>query len=120
MGGGGIITGNYGGDSGSASRFFKSIIYTAKADKTERIEYSKVKNNHPTVKPVELMGYLINMVTPKKGTVLDPFMGSGTTGVASKNLSREFVGIEIDPEYYKIAESRINNTISQVRLDDPI
>ena len=66
------------------------------------------------------MGYLINMVTPKKGTVLDPFMGSGTTGVASKNLSREFVGIEIDPEYYKIAESRINNTISQVSLDDII
>jgi site-specific DNA-methyltransferase (adenine-specific) len=45
-------------------------------------------------------------------------MGSGTTGVASKNLSREFIGIELDPEYYKIAESRINNTISQVRLDD--
>ena len=107
-------------DSGSASRFFKSIIYTAKADKTERSEYSKVKNNHPTVKPVELMEYLINMVTPKGGTVLDPFMGSGTTGVASKNLSREFIGIELDPEYFKIAESRINNTISQVRLDDLI
>jgi DNA modification methylase len=107
-------------DSGNASRFFKSIIYTAKADKTERSEYSKVKNNHPTVKPVELMEYLINMVTPKGGAVLDPFMGSGTTGVASKNLSREFIGIELDPEYYKIAESRINNTISQVRLDDII
>jgi len=107
-------------DSGNACRFFKSIIYTAKADKTERSEYSKVKNNHPTVKPVELMEYLINMVTPKKGIVLDPFMGSGTTGVASKNLSREFIGIELDPEYFKIAESRINNTISQVRLDDII
>jgi DNA modification methylase len=83
----------------------------------KEMESKNTKNNHPTVKPVELMEYLINMVTPKKGTVLDPFMGSGTTGVASKNLSREFVGIEIDPEYYKIAESRINNTISQVRLD---
>lgn len=107
-------------DSGNACRFFKSIIYTAKADKTERSEYSKVKNNHPTVKPVELMEYLIKMVTPKGGIVLDPFMGSGTTGVASKNLSREFIGIELDSEYYKISESRINNTISQVRLDDLI
>ena len=154
-------------DSGNASRFFKSIIYTAKASKSERnmgceglnnekftagnysqspvcktcdktlngtndhskcsgeVYYREMKskvtsNNHPTVKPVELMEYLINMVTPKRGTVLDPFMGSGTTGVASKNLSREFIGIELDPEYFKIAESRINNTTSQVRLDDLI
>ena len=159
---------DYPANSGNASRFFKSIIYQAKASKSERnkgceeleekldrpfeerllaqckicgnkglkvgagkqftcghteIEYVKTEykpssNNHPTVKPIALMEYLIKMVTPKKGTVLDPFMGSGTTGVASKNLSREFIGIELDPEYYKIAESRINNTISQVRLDD--
>jgi site-specific DNA-methyltransferase (adenine-specific) len=47
------------------------------------------------------------MITPKGGTVLDPFMGSGTTGVACKNLNRNFIGIELDPEYFKIAERRV-------------
>jgi DNA modification methylase len=50
------------------------------------------------------------MFCPKGGTVLDPFMGSGTTGVACKELGRNFIGIEISPEYFKIAEQRINNT----------
>jgi site-specific DNA-methyltransferase (adenine-specific) len=53
------------------------------------------------------MEYLIKMVTTEGGTVLDPFMGSGTTGVACKNLNRSFIGIELDPEYFKIAEKRI-------------
>jgi len=65
-------------------------------------------NSHPTVKTVALCEYLIKMVTPKGGTVLDPFMGSGTTGIACKNLNRDFIGIELDPEYYEIAKKRIN------------
>ena len=50
----------------------------------------------------------IKMVTREGGTVLDPFLGSGTTGIACKNLNRNFIGIELDPEYFKIAEKRIN------------
>jgi len=65
------------------------------------------KNFHPTVKPVHLMAWLVRLVTPPNGTCLDPFMGSGTTGVACKNLNRNFIGIELDPDYFKIAEKRI-------------
>ena len=65
------------------------------------------KNIHPTVKPVELMKYLCRLVTPKGGTVLDPFMGSGSTGMAAKDEGFEFIGIEKEKEYYKIAEQRI-------------
>jgi site-specific DNA-methyltransferase (adenine-specific) len=65
------------------------------------------KNFHPTVKPVALMGYLIKMVTPKNGTVLDPFMGSGSTGVAANKLGFNFVGVELSPEYFEIAKARI-------------
>jgi site-specific DNA-methyltransferase (adenine-specific) len=64
-------------------------------------------NNHPTVKPVELMKYLIKLVTPKDGIVLDPFTGSGSTGMACVELGHEFIGCELDPEYVKIAETRI-------------
>ena len=66
-------------------------------------------NNHPTVKPLKLMEYLIKMVTPKNGIVLDPFMGSGTTGVACKKLNRRFMGIEMDKNYMEIATKRIEN-----------
>ena len=65
------------------------------------------KNVHPTVKPVELMKYLCRLVTPKGGIVLDPFMGSGSTGMAAKDEGFEFIGIEKEKEYYKIAEQRI-------------
>ena len=65
------------------------------------------KNIHPTVKPVELMKYLCRLVTPKGGIVLDPFMGSGSTGMAAKDEGFEFIGIEKEKEYYKIAEQRI-------------
>ena len=71
---------------------------------------TKRKNVHPTVKPVELMKYLCRLVTPKGGTVLDPFMGSGSTGMAAKNEGFEFIGIEKEKEYYEIAEHRINST----------
>lgn len=70
---------------------------------------TEFKNFHPTVKPVKLMQYLARLITPPNGKVLDPFCGSGTTGVACKIEGFEFVGIEQDPEYTKIAEARINN-----------
>lgn len=86
-------------DSGGASRFF----YVAKASKSDRGE----GNIHPTVKSTKLMEYLIKLITPLSGTVLDPFMGSGSTGVAAINLGFSFVGIEKEEEYFKIAQERI-------------
>lgn len=94
------------GDSGSASRFF----YCAKASPKERNSgLNGEKNTHPTVKPLELMRYLIILITPPKGIVLDPFMGSGSTGVAAKSLGFDFIGIELNPEYFETARQRINN-----------
>jgi DNA modification methylase len=66
-----------------------------------------VGNNHPTVKPVALMRYLIQLVTPANSRVLDPFMGSGSTGMAARELGHTFVGIDLDPAYVSIAERRI-------------
>jgi site-specific DNA-methyltransferase (adenine-specific) len=116
-------------DSGSASRFF----YCAKSSKTERnkgleefeekasqinlpqggiqpgnTRNHKTQNFHPTVKPISLMQYLVRLVTPKGGIVLDPFMGSGTTGIGAKLEGFDFIGIEREAEYIKIAEARIN------------
>ena len=109
FGGGWKSADNEYNDAGNASRFFKSIIYQPKASKAERNK--GVNNFHTTVKPVKLMEYLIEMVTPENGTVLDPFMGSGTTGVACVNTNRSFIGIEMDDKYFKIAEKRINKAI---------
>lgn len=91
-----------GDKGGNASRFFKSIIYTSKASPSERGD-----NDHPTVKPVELMKYLIKLITPKNGVVLDPFSGSFTTGVACNQLGFKFVGIEKELEYYNIGCERM-------------
>ena len=140
-------------DSGNASRFFKSIIYQAKASKAERNrgceglekkqttggggltaelkedgtlntasaggKYGSVKayqqNHHPTVKPIALMEYLIKMVTPKGGIVLDPFAGSGSTLVAAKQNGYQYIGIELTPEYIPIIEARLN-TLNQDKL----
>ncbi len=145
-------------NGGNASRFFKSIIYQAKASKSERnkgcegLENEKfstscvsqspycvscgktyngtnnhtkcsgeiesretnsktIGNNHPTVKPTALMSYLIKMVTPEGGTVLDPFMGSGSTGVAAKENGFSFIGIDMTPEYVEIASKRIESVV---------
>lgn len=64
---------------------------------------------HPTMKPIKLMEYLIKASSNDGDTVLDPFMGSGSTGVACKNLNRNFIGIERDDKYFEIAKNRINN-----------
>lgn len=66
-------------------------------------------NTHPTIKNVKLMEYLIKMVTPKGGVVLDPFAGSGTTGVACKNTGRNYILIEKEQEYVDIINKRLNN-----------
>jgi site-specific DNA-methyltransferase (adenine-specific) len=73
-------------------------------------------NTHPTVKPVELMRYLCRLITPKGGTVLDPFMGSGSTGLAAKAEGLEFIGVERDQEYFDIATDRINKTWVQPNM----
>jgi len=69
------------------------------------------QNNHPTVKPVALMRYLCRLITPPNGIVLDPFMGSGSTGIAATMEGFDFIGIEKDEDYFKIAEARITKTL---------
>jgi site-specific DNA-methyltransferase (adenine-specific) len=83
--------------------------YTHK-NPTNIIEFDKVRRGsvHPTQKPVALMEYLIKTYTNEGETVLDFTMGSGTTGLAAKNLSRNFIGIELDETYFNIAKDRIN------------
>ena len=132
-------TGGY-EDNGNASRFFKSIIYQAKASKSERNKgcegleekvfsdrnpdldsadmpqnrSGNAKSNfHPTVKPIALMEYLIKMVTPYGGVVLDPFAGSGTTLKMAKKNNRNYIGIEISQEYIDIINKRLSTPPQQ-------
>jgi len=94
--------------SGGASRFF----YTAKASRSEReagldgVEAQRA-NHHPTVKPIALMRYMIRLVAPRGAVVLDPFMGSGSTGCAAMVEGMQFIGIDITPEYVDIARRRL-------------
>ena len=75
----------------------------------QKFSTDKAKGSlHPTQKPVALIEYLIKTYTNEEETVLDNCMGSGTTGVACKNLNRKFIGIELDDTYYEIAKNRIN------------
>lgn len=92
-------------DRGSAARFF----YCAKASKSDR----GADNIHPTVKPTELMRYLCRLVTPLGGVVLDPFMGSGSTGKAAMLEGFRFVGCEIDADYFRIADARLRSAAGQ-------
>jgi site-specific DNA-methyltransferase (adenine-specific) len=101
-------------DSGGASRFF----YIAKASRAEReaglnAPAGERANIHPTLKPIALMRHLVRLVTPKGGTVLDPFMGSGSTGCAAMLEAMRFVGIDITAEYVDIAERRIQHWLNQ-------
>jgi site-specific DNA-methyltransferase (adenine-specific) len=94
-------------DKGGASRFF----YNAKVSKKERnigLEEGTT-STHPTVKPVKLMRYLCRLITPPGGVVLDPFMGSGSTGISALKEGFRFIGMDMDEEYCKIAEQRIKN-----------
>jgi len=108
---------------GSAARFFKECRYTESelADyAAARFKYcpkaSKRERNHglgpdgckhPTVKPIALMRWLVRMVTPPGGVVLDPFAGSGTTGIACKLEGMEFIGMELSEEYCELARARV-------------
>lgn len=102
--GGGRFLGNttY-ADKGTASRFY----YCTKASVKEKTNNRTITNNHPTVKPLEIMKYLIQMITPPNGTVYDPFSGSGTTLLACKQLGFNYVGCEIDEQYYNTIIERI-------------
>jgi len=125
-------------DEGGASRFFY-CPKTSKKDRNEGLDgfeekqqdlsrkegnpggdnprnrgVNKRKNHHPTVKPTDLMLYLIRLVTPKGGTTLDPFMGSGSTGKGAVRGGFDFIGIEREEEYFQIATARI-----QYEKDNP-
>ena len=130
------------GDNGNASRFF----YCAKASKQDRnegledFEYkrkadrkkedgkggenprnrtnTKKQNHHPTVKPTDLMRYLVRLVTPKNEIVLDCFMGSGSTGKACALEGLSFVGIDLDKDYCEIAKARIDKALEDKRIMD--
>ena len=83
---------------------YQKYFYCPKVGRAER--HVGFDNNHPTVKPVELMKYLVKLVTPEGGIVLDPFNGSGSTGMACVELGYEYVGCELDPNYVEIATNR--------------
>jgi site-specific DNA-methyltransferase (adenine-specific) len=91
---------------------WKKFFFCPKSSKKEKGNF----NNHPTVKPIKLMEYLITLVTPKGGIVMDCFMGSGSTGVAAKNLGFSFIGVEREQEYFDIGQQRINQS-TQTKLD---
>jgi site-specific DNA-methyltransferase (adenine-specific) len=91
-------------DTGGASRFF----YTAKASRHDRNAGGLADNTHPTVKPTELMRWLIRLVTPPGGIILDPFGGSGSTGLAARAENVRCILIEREPEYLQIIRDRLS------------
>jgi site-specific DNA-methyltransferase (adenine-specific) len=97
------LTGAYNANSGGASRFF----YTAKASRHDRNQGGLADNTHPTVKPTELMRWLIRLVTPPGGIILDPFGGSGSTGVAARAENVRCILIEREDEYLQIIRDRL-------------
>jgi len=104
-------------NSGGPSRYF----YTSKATKAERTLDGRIANAHPTVKPQDLMEWLVRLATREGQTVLDPFAGSGTTCAAAKEIGREFVGIERQPKWADVARVRVGLTPedpARVRDDD--
>ncbi len=87
----------------------KPYFYSAKPSKKEKGDF----NTHPTVKPLKLINYLTELITPAHGIILDPFMGSGTTGVSAILNGYKFVGIEKDPKYFSIAKKRIKGSMKK-------
>lgn len=131
------VAGVFHGDTGSAARFF----YCAKASRKDRNEGCEAmakkpllwssgtqnpgsfqaegtdrssQNHHPTVKPTDLMAYLVRLVTPPGGLVLDPFMGSGSTGKACMREGFRFIGIDLGADYIEIARARIEHELARV------
>ena len=109
----GISSSNYGDSKGT-----KLIKNSGKRYPVSTITFKKDKGLHPTQKPVALMEYLIKTYTNEGDTVLDNVMGSGTTGVACKNLNRNFIGMELDEEYFEIARERIEKHIAKEGSND--
>jgi site-specific DNA-methyltransferase (adenine-specific) len=127
------VAGAFHGDSGSAARFFY-CAKTSRKDRNEGLTSSEAPavakdatmrdcetaewstrngNSHPTVKPTDLMAYLLRLVTPPGGVALDPFMGSGSTGKAAMREGFQFIGCEIDEQYAAIARARIDHEITR-------
>jgi site-specific DNA-methyltransferase (adenine-specific) len=104
------------GDSGGASRFFPAFQYQAKAPKSER----PVVNGkaHPTVKPLALMRWLVRLVTPPGGLILDPFAGTGTTGQAARDEGMQSILIERDADYIPLIVARLNGAKKVNTLDE--
>jgi len=88
---------------------YRSLVYIPKASKSERTAQGTISNSHPTIKPIALMEYLIKMITPTGGTVLDPFAGSGSTLVVAKQNGFNYIGIEMTAEYIPIIEARLSS-----------
>jgi site-specific DNA-methyltransferase (adenine-specific) len=108
---------NQHGDSGGASRFF----YCAKANERDHTCEGRVQNDHPTVKPRSLMEYLCRLVTPPGGgLILDPFMGSGSTGIGALLTGNRFVGIELEPESFETARQRIASVAQTVHQSENV
>lgn len=115
-------------DVGGASRFFPQFeqpdapfLYCAKVCKRERDDgLPKGTNKHPTVKPLALMRWLVRLVTPKGGTVLDPYCGSGSTLVAAIKEGFQYIGIERDPEFHQVAELRVAAATPQPDVFDEL
>lgn len=97
---------------GEKSRYFPQFKYEPKASKSERSHDGEVDNNHPKVKPIDLMSWLVRLVTRKGQTVLDPFAGSGTTGLACIEEGRKCILIERKDEYCNLIEQRINSFVN--------
>jgi len=79
--------------------------------------FKEGKEDHPTVKPIPLLERLIELCTNENNIVFDPFMGSGTTGIATNNLKRKFIGIELDTEYFNIAKKRVEKAYYQKNIE---
>ena len=101
------VVGTWYGDTGGASRYFTTFRYQAKASRANRSSNGAVNNTHNTVKPTQLMSWLITLITPPGGIVLDPFAGSGSTLVAAKAGGWRYIGVEREPEYVAIAQARV-------------
>lgn len=103
----------YGKDNGSFSKSngdrYPVSVLSFKPDKDMTTSHSNRDHRHPTQKPLSAMEWLVKSYSKENDLILDPFMGSGTTGLACKKLNREFIGIELMPEYFEIAQQRIND-----------
>ena len=103
--------------SGHAELAWTTLDIPIRSFAYSRAQLSTEQKQHPTQKPIGLMAWCIDLANPK--TILDPFMGSGTTGVAAIQMGRKFIGIEREPKYFDIACKRIEQAVAQPQLFEP-